>query len=52
MRRGSIPIGSVAGSSFTLRGSRLLVPFTVTGRVKGGRMTGTLTAGPPPGGGS
>jgi hypothetical protein len=36
--------GSIAGSSFTLRGTRLGVPFTVTGRVDGRRMSGALTA--------
>ena len=36
--------GTLAGSAFTLRGSRLGVPFTVAGRVDGRRMTGTLTA--------
>ena len=36
--------GSIAGSSFTLHGTRYGVPFTVTGRVKGRKMTGALTA--------
>lgn|GEM_PF-2345687 len=36
--------GSIAGSTFTLRGNRLGVPFTVTGRVEGRRMTGVLTS--------
>lgn len=43
-RGGATATGSIAGSAFTLRGSRLALPFTVTGRVKGSRMTGTLTA--------
>lgn len=36
--------GSIAGSAFTLRGTRLGVPFTITGRVQGRKMAGTLTA--------
>ena len=36
--------GSIAGQLFTLRGSRMGVPFTITGRVQGRRMTGTLTS--------
>ncbi len=36
--------GPVAGSTFTLRGTRRGVPFTITGRVKGRKMTGMLTA--------
>ena len=36
--------GSIAGSTFTLRGTRLGVPFTVAGRVQGRKMAGTLTA--------
>ena len=36
--------GTIAGSTFTLRGTRLGIPFTVTGRVQGRSMTGTLTA--------
>ena len=43
-RGGATAMGSIAGSSFPLRGSRLLIPFTVTGRVKGRQMTGILTA--------
>ena len=36
--------GSIAGSAFTLRGTRFAIPFTVTGRVNGRKMAGTLTA--------
>lgn len=36
--------GTIAGSAFTLHGSRLGVPFTITGRVAGRRMAGTLTS--------
>jgi hypothetical protein len=36
--------GSIAGSSFTLYGTRLGLPITITGRVQGRRMTGVLTA--------
>ena|SRR5687767_2645040 len=43
-RGGASATGSISGSSFTLQGSRLLLPFTVTGRVKGRKMTGTLVA--------
>lgn len=43
-RGGATATGSIAGSDFTLRGSRLLIPFTVTGRIKGRKMTGMLTA--------
>ncbi len=43
-RGGATATGSISGSSFTLSGRRLLIPFTVTGRVKGRRMTGLLTA--------
>ena len=43
-RGGATATGSITGSSFTLSGRRLLIPFTVTGRVKGRRMTGLLTA--------
>lgn len=41
-RGGATATGSIAGSDFTLRGRRLALPFTVTGRVKGRRMTGLL----------
>ena len=34
--------GSIAGSAFTLRGSRLAVPYVISGSVEGGRMTGSL----------
>lgn len=43
-RGGATAAGSIAGSSFTLQGRRLALPFTVTGRVKGRKMTGTLVA--------
>lgn len=43
-RGGATATGTLSGSSFTLRGTRLALPFTVTGRVQGRRMTGTLTA--------
>jgi hypothetical protein len=36
--------GSIAGSGFTLRGTRLGVPFTIVGRIEGKKMSGTLTA--------
>jgi hypothetical protein len=36
--------GTIAGSTFTLYGSRLGVPFTITGRVSGRRMAGTLAS--------
>lgn len=34
--------GSIAGSSFTLRGSRMAVPYVISGRIEGGRMVGSL----------
>ena len=43
-RGGATATGSIAGSAFTLRGSRLAIPFTVTGRVNGRKMTGILMA--------
>lgn len=43
-RGGATATGSISGSDFTLRGSRLALPFTVTGRVKGRKMTGLLVA--------
>jgi hypothetical protein len=43
-RGGATATGSVSGASFTLRGRRLALPFTVTGRVKGRKMAGSLTA--------
>ena len=36
--------GTLQGTSFTLRGSRMGVPFTITGRVQGKKMSGTLNA--------
>jgi protein PhnA len=43
-RGGATATGSISGSSFTLEGSRLMIPFTVTGRVQKGKMVGSLTA--------
>lgn len=43
-RGGATATGSISGSSFTLQGRRLGLPFTVTGRVQGRKMAGTLTA--------
>lgn len=43
-RGGATATGSISGLGFTLEGRRLLLPFTVTGRVKGRKMTGTLLA--------
>lgn len=43
-RGGATATGSIAGSAFTLYGRRLGLPFTVTGRVQGRRMTGLLEA--------
>lgn len=43
-RGGATATGSISGSSFTLQGRRLALPFTVTGRVQGRRMTGALLA--------
>jgi hypothetical protein len=43
-RGGATASGTVSGSDFILRGTRLALPFTVTGRAKGGRMTGVLFA--------
>ena len=43
-RGGATATGTIAGSAFTLEGRKLALPFTVTGRVRGGRMTGTLLA--------
>jgi opacity protein-like surface antigen len=34
--------GKVTGSDFTLRGSRMAVPYTITGRVAGNRMEGAI----------
>ncbi|HYG28797.1 MAG TPA: hypothetical protein VD887_01130 [Allosphingosinicella sp.] len=36
--------GAISGADFTLRGTRLGIPFTVTGRVDGRRMRGALTS--------
>ena len=36
--------GTLQGSNFTLRGSRMGVPFTVSGRVQGKKMSGLLSA--------
>jgi hypothetical protein len=41
---GATATGSVSGSAFTLQGRRLALPFTVTGRVQGRKMVGTLVA--------
>lgn len=43
-RGGATATGSISGPVFTLQGRRIGLPFTVTGRVKGRKMTGTLTA--------
>lgn len=43
-RGGATATGAITGSDFILRGTRMALPFTVTGRARGGRMTGTLTA--------
>jgi hypothetical protein len=43
-RGGATATGSISGSDFTLQGRRLALPFTVTGRVQGRKMTGTLVA--------
>jgi hypothetical protein len=43
-RGGATATGSISGASFTLYGRRLALPFTVTGRVQGRKMAGTLTA--------
>jgi hypothetical protein len=36
--------GTLAGSTFTLHGTRMGIPFTIEGRIQGKRMSGTLTA--------
>jgi hypothetical protein len=36
--------GTLHGSAFTLRGTRMGVPFTIEGRVQGKKMSGVLTA--------
>ncbi|HET9640516.1 MAG TPA: hypothetical protein VFP12_15055 [Allosphingosinicella sp.] len=43
-RGGATATGSISGSRFTLEGRRLALPFTVTGRVQGRKMTGILLA--------
>ena len=43
-RGGATATGSLSGSTFTLYGRKLGLPFTVTGRVKGHKMAGTLLA--------
>lgn len=43
-RGGATATGTISGSDFMLRGTRLALPFTVSGRIKGGRMTGLLNA--------
>jgi hypothetical protein len=43
-RGGARATGSVSGAAFTLQGRRIGLPFTVTGRVKGRKMAGMLTA--------
>lgn len=43
-RGGATATGTIAGSDFSLHGSRMALPFTVVGRVQGRRMTGALTA--------
>jgi hypothetical protein len=43
-RGGATATGSISGSAFTLEGRRLGLPFTVTGRVQGRKMVGTLLA--------
>ena len=43
-RGGATATGSISGSTFILEGSRLALPFTVTGRVQGRKMVGTLVA--------
>jgi hypothetical protein len=43
-RGGATATGSISGSAFTLQGRRLGLPFAVTGRVNGRKMTGSLMA--------
>jgi hypothetical protein len=43
-RGGATATGSISGPAFTLQGRRLGLPFTVTGRVQGRKMAGSLTA--------
>lgn len=41
--RGSVKAkGEASGSAFTLRGSRMAVPYIITGRVAGNRMEGMI----------
>lgn len=35
--------GTISGQAYTLRGSRMMVPYTIAGRVEGDRLTGTLS---------
>jgi hypothetical protein len=34
--------GEMAGDDFTLRGSRLAIPYTISGRIEGGSLKGSL----------
>lgn len=34
--------GEINGADFTLRGSRLAIPYTISGRIEGGTLTGSL----------
>jgi hypothetical protein len=34
--------GEIAGADFTLRGSRLAIPYTISGRLEGGTLKGSL----------
>jgi hypothetical protein len=34
--------GEIDGAEFTLRGSRLAIPYTISGRVQGGTLAGSL----------
>ncbi|MFL6845588.1 MAG: hypothetical protein ACJ8ER_11990 [Allosphingosinicella sp.] len=43
-RGGATATGSLSGSNFSLYGRQLGLPFTVTGRVQGRKMVGTLVA--------
>ncbi|MEA3051776.1 MAG: hypothetical protein QOG72_679 [Sphingomonadales bacterium] len=43
-RGGATATGTIEGSSFTLEGRKLGLPFTVIGRVRGAKMAGTLMA--------
>ncbi|MEA3034915.1 MAG: hypothetical protein QOH04_674 [Sphingomonadales bacterium] len=35
-------LGEMAGDDFTLRGSRLAIPYTISGRIEGGSLKGSL----------